>query len=145
MLLCLAALAIMLVGPAVAGADDAKSIKVYAPSSKQPVTEDDVLNYMASVFTSGYVNDTHYSTQSTFEDRMIYLKDAATSGFNTDIDDPFMWTVLLPNSATVETATTWFGHPIVRKGDQVLIKGWFTNNTDADIVFLLTSDPRFKN
>jgi hypothetical protein len=144
MLLSLAALAVTLVAPAAAMAQDSKSIAVYAPTSSQPVTEDDVLNYVASVFTSGYINDTHYSTQSTFDDRMAYLKDVATMGFDPNVDDPFIWAVLLPNSATVEKATTWFGHPIVKNGDSVLIKGWFTNNTDADVIFLLVRDERYK-
>jgi hypothetical protein len=144
MLLSLAALAVMLVAPAAAMAQDSKSIIVYAPTSTQPVTEDDVLNYVSVVFNSGYINDTHYSTQSTFNDRMSYLKDVATTGFDLNVDDPFIWAILLPNSATVEKATTWFGHPIVKNGDRVLIKGWFTNNTDADVVFLLVKDERYK-
>jgi hypothetical protein len=144
MLLSLAALAVMLVAPATAVAQDSKSITVYAPTSRQPITEDDVLNYVASVFTSGYINDTHYSTQSTFENRMGYLKEMAAAGFDTSVDDPFIWEVLLPNSATAEKATVWFGHPVVRDGDRVLIKGWFVNNTDADVVFLLAPDTRYK-
>jgi len=144
MLLGLAALAVTLVAPAAAMAQDTKTLTVYAPTATEPVTEIDVLNYVASVFTSGYINDTHYSTQSTFDDRMAYLKEMATKGFDIETDDPFIWAVLLPNSATIEKATTWFGHPIVKTGDRVLIKGWFTNNTDADVVFLLVKDERYK-
>lgn len=143
-LLSLAALAIMSVVPVLVTADDSKSITVYAPSSSRPVTEEDVLNYMASMYTSGYINDTYYTTQSTLYSRMNSLKELATKGFDLSSDDSFIWAVLLPNSATADNVTTWFGHPVVKSDDHVLIKGWFLNNIDADIVFLLTSDDRYK-
>jgi hypothetical protein len=135
-------LALMLIAPVAVRASAPQAIDVYAWNSPQPVTENDVLNYVAETYTSGYINDTHYITQSTLSDRTTFLRQMAEQSFDADYDDPFIYSILLPNSATVDNAKTWFGHPIVRNGNQYIVKGWFAKNIDANLIFSAFGDPR---
>lgn len=115
---------------------------MYAPTSDQPATEESVLDYLSLVFTTGYINETHYSTQSEYNDRLSYFRETVVKGFDPDADDPFIWSFMLPNSASMKNLTTWFGHPVVKTVDGCLIKGWFIGNTDADVIFIFMPDVR---
>ena len=139
-LLSLFLIAVALIAPAAVRA--ASTITVSAPKADQPISENDVLTYVSDTYSDGYINETFYMSQSTPEERMDYLKQWATKGFDPNTTDPFMYSIMLPNSATVETATTWFGHPIVQVDGQYEIKGWFSDGEDAVLDFSIVGDSR---
>jgi len=133
-------MAAILITPAAASAKGTP-IMVYAPMSDQAVSENDVLNYVAIVYQNGYINETFYITQASRADRMNWLRETATKGFNPE-SDAFLYSCLLPNSATIKTVKTWFGHPITKDNYNYFIQGWFSDGTDAEIHFDIPTDAR---
>ena len=141
-LFSLALLLIVFIAPAIVSADGPQPITVYAWTSKTPVSENQALKYVSNIFSNGYINQVFQSSQSTPEARMDYMRQWATKGFDPDTADAFIYSVLLPNSATVENTTLWFGHPIVKTNDTYVIQGWFTDGSDAVLDFSTWGDPR---
>lgn len=127
--------------PSVVEADE-PVVMVYAPQSSRAITENDVLNYTAIIYMHGYVNVNPYRTQASREDRMTWLQEQATKGFNRDAD-AFFYSCLLPNSATVESQKTWFGHPITKGRWNYFIQGWFSDGTAAELHFDIPYETRF--
>jgi hypothetical protein len=66
-------------------------------------------------------------------------------GFDLNTADPYIYSVLLPNSATVAQAKTWFGHPVVMMGDQYVIQGWFGPGNDAILDNSIVEDVRLND
>ena len=122
-------MAVAFILPAAVYADS--STIVYAPKCTSVLTEDDVLNYYSMVFQDGYVNQLYTSTQATREDRINSMRQMAMKGFDINTTDPYLYSLLLPNTATVAQAKTWFGHPVVMQGGQYVIQGWFGPGNDA--------------
>ncbi|MGA2159648.1 MAG: hypothetical protein WB588_05385 [Dehalococcoidia bacterium] len=141
-LLNLALLLILFVTPSIVSAQGPAAITVYALKSNMAVTENQALRYVADIYTNGYINQTFLSSQSDTADRMDYMRQWATAGFDPNSADAFIYSVLLPNSTTVENTATWFGHPIVKTDDTYIIKGWFTDGSDAVMDFSTWGDPR---
>ncbi|MFA5400707.1 MAG: hypothetical protein WC169_08715 [Dehalococcoidia bacterium] len=132
-------MATTLIIPAAVSADG-KPTMVYAPVSSWPVSENDVLNHTAIIYQHGYVNINPYTTQASRQNRIDWLRQQAIKGF--DKSDPYFYSCLLPNSATVETAETWFGHPIVKGKWNYYIQGWFSDGTDAELHFDIPFETR---
>jgi hypothetical protein len=115
---------------------------VYAPKCTSILTEDDVLNYYAIMFQDGYINQTYSGSQATREDRMNSMRQMATKGFDLNTTDPYLYSLLLPNNATVAQVKTWFGHPVVMKDGQYVIQGWFGPGNDAVLDNSIIEDVR---
>ncbi|MHB8085437.1 MAG: hypothetical protein ACYDHZ_06405 [Dehalococcoidia bacterium] len=141
-LLNLALLLTLFVTPAMVSAERSAPITVYAFQSSTSITEDQALKYVADVYTNGYINQTFLSSQSDRADRMDYMRQWATAGFDPNAADAFIYSVLLPNSATVKDTNIWFGHPIIKTDYAYVIKGWFTDGADAVLDFSTWGDPR---
>ncbi len=133
-------MAVMFILPAAVHADSATI--VYAPKCPTVVTEDDVLNYYAIMFPDGYINQTYSGSQATREDRMNSMRQMAMKGFDLNTTDAYLYSVLLPNTATVTQVKTWFGHPVVKMGDQYVIQGWFGPGNDAVLDNSVVEDVR---
>lgn len=67
------------------------------------------------------------------EVRQAALRQAAEKGFDPKMDNP-LYETMLPNSATLSSVQTWFGHPVEKTSDgNFIIKGWFTDG-DAKVI-----------
>jgi hypothetical protein len=132
--------ALTIIMPAAVSA--ANSYDVFAPKSNQPVSEDDVLRYAATEWQNGYINETFTMTQATMQDRMDYLRQQAVTGYDPNSSDPYIYSLLLPNSATLAQVNMWFGHPVVMADGKYLIKDWFGYGNDAVVNVGIEQDIR---
>jgi hypothetical protein len=136
---------ILLVGitmlvPAAASAQDPVDVPI--PKCAQVLTEDDVLSYAATAWQNGYANENFAVTQATMQDRMDSLRQMATKGFDLNVSDAYLYSVLLPNSATILQVQAWFGHPVVLANGRYVIKDWFGPGTDAIVHSQIEGDLR---
>jgi hypothetical protein len=133
-------MAITLIMPAAAHA--ANATDVYVSKSADVITEDQALNYYAIVNQNGYVNQNWFTSQGSREDRMNTLRQMAIEGFDINSVDPYLYSVLLPNTATLAQVKTWFGHPVDMIGGQYVIHGWFGPGDDAVVIPSVIDDIR---